>query len=160
MNLSTLSSCNSHPKTHKNKKPLPEDLVPITFGILLPSGCTNKSSTVHTENMSHTKIRAPIGSSTYIKMLLDSGASASIISENCVRTKNYYLRKTLSNTWSTMAGSFATSYETEVNLKLPELFHTAHISVPFHVTKQDSTCLLYTSPSPRDLSTSRMPSSA
>ena len=30
-----------------------------------------------------------------------------------------------------MAGVFATSYKTEVNLKLPELFHTAHISAPF-----------------------------
>ena len=38
-----------------------------------------------------------------------------------------------------MAGLFATLYETEVNLKLPELFHTAHISAPFHVTKQNST---------------------
>ena len=28
------------------------------------------------------------------------------------------------------------------------------------VLRKDSTCLLYTSPSPRDLSTSRMPSSA
>ena len=28
------------------------------------------------------------------------------------------------------------------------------------ITVQDTTCLLYTSPSPRDLSTSRMPSSA
>ena len=38
-----------------------------------------------------------------------------------------------------MAGLFAMMYKTEVNLKLPELFHTAHISAPFHVTKQDST---------------------
>ena len=37
-----------------------------------------------------------------------------------------------------MAGAFATSYETEINLKLPELYHTAHISVPCHVTKQNS----------------------
>ena len=37
-----------------------------------------------------------------------------------------------------MAGAFATSYETEVSLKLPELYHTAHISVPCHVTKQNS----------------------
>ena len=30
----------------------------------------------------------------------------------------------------------------------------------FHVKHEDTSCLLYTSPSPRDLSTSRMPSSA
>ena len=75
-------------------------------------------------------------SPTYVKILLDSGASASIISEKHVRNKNYYLDKTKSNTWSTMAGSFATSYETEIQLKLPELFHTAHITAPFHVTKR------------------------
>ena len=72
-------------------------------------------------------------------ILLDSGASASIISENCIHTKNYYLRKTSSKMWNTMAVLFAILYKTEVNLKLPELFHTAHISAPFHVTKQDST---------------------
>ena len=32
--------------------------------------------------------------------------------------------------------------------------------LPDRVAMQDATCLLYTSPSPRDLSTSRMPSSA
>jgi len=37
-----------------------------------------------------------------------------------------------------MAGSFATSYETEVTLQLSELYHTAHISAQFHVTKQES----------------------
>ena len=37
-----------------------------------------------------------------------------------------------------MAGSFATSYETEVKLQLSELFRTAHISAQFHVTKQES----------------------
>ena len=31
---------------------------------------------------------------------------------------------------------------------------------PFHISKMSYCCLLYTSPSPRDLSTSRMPSSA
>ena len=40
--------------------------------------------------------------------------------------------------------------------------HSAHraIVVKIRGTYKDETCLLYTSPSPRDLSTSRMPSSA
>ena len=80
------------------------------------------------QNMSHTLTPDAPGQSTYVKILLDSGASASIINEKYVRKKNYYLKKTSSNTWSTMAGSFATSYETEVTLQLSELFHTAHIS--------------------------------
>ena len=56
--------------------------------------------------------------------------------------------------------------EGEPDIEIPALF----ISVPFPgISAEDSesllirtmeTCLLYTSPSPRDLSTSRMPSSA
>ena len=90
------------------------------------------------QNMSHTLTPNKTGQFTYVKILLDSGASASIINEKYARKKNYFLRKTSSNTWTTMAGSFATSYETEVKLQLSELFRTAHISAQFHVTKQES----------------------
>ena len=38
--------------------------------------------------------------------------------------------------------------------------HNAHYVLFFTDGNRDKTCLLYTSPSPRDLSTSRMPSSA
>ena len=88
--------------------------------------------------MSHTLTPDAPGQSMYVKILLDSGASASIINEKYVHKKNYYLKKTSSNTWTTMAGSFATSYETEVKLQLLELFRMAHISAQFHVTKQES----------------------
>ena len=37
-----------------------------------------------------------------------------------------------------MAGSFLTSWEAEVKIKLPELNFTAHIFAPFHVTSQKS----------------------
>ena len=37
-----------------------------------------------------------------------------------------------------MAGSFSTSCETEVKIKLPELNFTAHMFAPFHVTSQKS----------------------
>ena len=127
----------SHPKTHKNnnKKPLSEDLVPIVFGNLLPTySAIVRKKTPKNQRVSK-KDSKP---SAYVKILLDSGASASIVHERYVRNNNYSLRKTTKNTWSTMAGSFATSYETEINLKLPELYHTAHISVPCHVTKQNS----------------------
>ena len=33
-----------------------------------------------------------------------------------------------------MAGSFSTSQEVEITLKMPEINVTAHISAPFHVT--------------------------
>ena len=37
-----------------------------------------------------------------------------------------------------MTGSFSTSYEAQVKIKLPELDFTAHIFAPFHVTSQKS----------------------
>ena len=76
--------------------------------------------------------------SRYVKILMDSGASASIIHDSFVRTNKFNTRKTSANKWSTMAGSFSTSYEVEVKLKLPELNFTAHIIAPFHVTSQKS----------------------
>ena len=45
-----------------------------------------------------------------------------------------------------------------------EIFFSAeedeHFVYPYNAFEVDYSCLLYTSPSPRDLSTSRMPSSA
>ena len=43
--------------------------------------------------------------------------------------------------------------------KFTVVFNQVYVSKPT-ATERDGTCLLYTSPSPRDLSTSRMPSSA
>ena len=40
------------------------------------------------------------------------------------------------NKWSTMAGSFSTSCEAKVNIKLPDLNVTAHILAPFYITDQ------------------------
>ena len=37
-----------------------------------------------------------------------------------------------------MAGSFSTSREADITLKMPELNVTAHISAPFHVTSKKS----------------------
>ena len=74
----------------------------------------------------------------YVKILMDSGASASIIHEDFVRINKFNTKKTSANRWATMAGSFLTSCEAEVGIKLPELNTTAHISAPFHVTDQRS----------------------
>ena len=76
--------------------------------------------------------------SRYVKILMDSGASASIIHDQFVRTSKINTRKTSANKWSTMAGSFSTSCEVEVKLKLPELNVTAHIFAKFYVTSQKS----------------------
>ena len=42
--------------------------------------------------------------------------------------------KITANKWSTMAGSFSTSREAKIMLKMPEPNVTAHISASFHVT--------------------------
>ena len=52
-----------------------------------------------------------------------------------------------------LAGANPAAYEDDVSLKLTE----SEVGV---LTQEEMLCLLYTSPSPRDLSTSRMPSSA
>ena len=71
--------------------------------------------------------------SRYVNLMV-SGASASIIHDSFVHMNKFNTRKTSANKWSTMAGSFLTSCEAEVKIKLPELNVTLHIIAPFHVT--------------------------
>ena len=73
-----------------------------------------------------------------VKILIDSGASASIIHDSFVRKNEFTTRKTSANKWSTTTESFLTLCEAEVKTKLPELNFTAHIFAPFHVTSQKS----------------------
>ena len=72
------------------------------------------------------------------------------------RTMQTYLRKMLDNDdtldWEKWLPAMMLSYNTQV--------HKATMESPFFLTYLHDPCLLYTSPSPRDLSTSRMPSSA
>ena len=53
-----------------------------------------------------------------------------------------------------------TNAELETNHPVLRAFHKSRIGSTFSRDDVRNTCLLYTSPSPRDLSTSRMPSSA
>ena len=76
--------------------------------------------------------------SRYVKILMDSGASASIIHNSFVRVNEFNTRKKSKNKWSTMAGYFSTSYKAEVKIKLPELNVTAHIFAPVQVSSQKS----------------------
>ena len=54
-----------------------------------------------------------------IKILLDSGAGASIVRKG-VLYKRHKINKDKKNKWSTMAGTFITTFVTEIILKLPE----------------------------------------
>ena len=76
--------------------------------------------------------------SRYVKILMDSGASASINHDLFVYMNKLNTRKTPANKWSTIVASFLTSYKAEVKIKLPKLNVTAHIFAPFHVTSQKS----------------------
>ena len=38
------------------------------------------------------------------------------------------------NKWSTMAGAFNTSYMTNLDVKIPELYHTPEIYSKYHLT--------------------------
>ena len=49
---------------------------------------------------------------TYVKILMNSGASASIIHESYVNINYFIARNTSANKWSTMAGSVSTSHIT------------------------------------------------
>ena len=106
------------------------DLVPITFGVLITK--ERNSETVSTKQNSGR------WRNTYVKILMDSGASASIIHEFYVNKNNFITGKTSANEWSTLAGSFSMSHKAEITLKMPELNVTAHISAPFHVTTKKS----------------------
>ena len=75
---------------------------------------------------------------TNIKILMDSSANASIIHESYVNKNNMITWKISANKWFTMAGSFSTSREAEITLKMPELNVTANISAPLHVTTKKS----------------------
>ena len=70
-------------------------------------------------------------------ILLDSGASASIIHSSYV-LRNELRRNDVTNEWSTMAGTFKTTRLAEIKLKFPELSDSAEINVNCHVTKQKS----------------------
>ena len=68
-----------------------------------------------------------------IKILLDSGASASIVRKDILHERHKIL-KDKKNKWSTMAGTFNTTFVTEIILKLPELNHSAEIYAICHLT--------------------------
>ena len=61
-----------------------------------------------------------------------------------------------------MSGRSATNSIARMTWILGTIFivNCLALSIVFNLENQNTSCLLYTSPSPRDLSTSRMPSSA
>ena len=64
--------------------------------------------------------------SRYVKLLMDSGASALIIHDSFKRTNKFITNKTSANKWSTVAGSFLTSCKAEVKIKTSRIKFYAH----------------------------------
>ena len=108
-------------------------MVPITFGELIPTGINDTNQNFEIMSVTQNDIfLAP----RYVKILMDICTSASIIRKDFLRINKFSTKKTSTNKLSLMAGSFLTSCEAEVGIKLPELNTTNHISASFHVTDQ------------------------
>ena len=109
-------------------------MVPIIFCAYIPEDKIRENDS---KNMS--LLQNDIKSTArYVNILIDSGASASIVHNPFVHTNKFNTRKTSADKWSTMAELFLTSCETELKIKLTELNFTAHIFAPFHITNQKS----------------------
>ena len=108
------------------------DLSPITFGVILSPKLRGKNSTNSqinpgtTDENKNSKVRT-------IKILLDSGACASIVCKDVLYERHKIL-KDKKNKWSTMTGTFNTTFVTEIILKLPELNHSPEIYGKCHLT--------------------------
>ena len=105
---------------------------PITLGVISPQKLYDNFSTnsqinpgTSDENR-NSKVRT-------IKILLDSGASASNVCED-VLYKRHRILKDEKSKWSTMEGTFNTTFVTEIILKLPELNHSTKIYAKCHLT--------------------------
>ena len=68
-----------------------------------------------------------------IKLLLDSGASSLIIQKDMLY-KRHKILKDKKNKWSTMAGTFNTTFVIEIILIPPELNHSAEIYAKCQMT--------------------------
>ena len=106
-----VSHLNSDKNNKNSKSSTQEDLVPITFGELIPQDKIRKNDS---KNMSvlQNDVRS---NSRYVKILMDSCVNASIIQDLFAHANIFCTRKSSTNKWSTMAGSFSTSCEAKIN---------------------------------------------
>ena len=134
----------SHPnKPNSSVPPKQEDLVPITFGNILydkeePKGSTSRVTNKKKRKKTYGFAPVDIYGKRSVKILLDSGASASIINKRHVREIDVLRGTEHDSSWTTLAGTFSTSVCTKAQLELPEFNHTATIEAQLHVTEQNS----------------------
>ena len=112
------SHTNKKLSKNKRKKIINQiDLVPIKFGVLISKERNSekarpKKNDIRQKNM-------------YVRILVDSSTSALIMHESYVNKNNFITMKTSTNKLSTMAGSFSTTREAGITLKMPEHDFTA-----------------------------------
>ena len=105
---------------------------PITFGVTFPLKLRSKISTNSQINPTASDENKYSNVHT-IKIYLYNGASASIIRKDVLYKRHKFLRDK-KNKWSTVAGTFNTTFVTEIILKIPELNHPAEIYAKYHLT--------------------------
>lgn len=82
----------------------------------------------------HLKTDLGKGKIKKLKVLLDSGASSSIIKHDAVK-KLRIKKSPITTSWTTAAGSFDTSTKCKIDFLLPELSPTRTVEYKVHVTK-------------------------
>ena len=110
------------------------DFLPIAFGVILPPKLRGKNST-NSQISPGTLDENQNSKVCTIKILLDGGASASIVHKN-VFYKHHRILKDKKNKWSSMVGTFNTTFVIEIMLKLPGLNHSAEIYAQCHLTEK------------------------
>jgi hypothetical protein len=107
------STLAGHKRDNNGQERVQNDLVPILFA----------------------RIRTRLGKPKpqTIRILLDSGASASIF--NIKYLNKLRLKRNQTTTWTTAAGNFTTSRTTEVQFTMPELYDDRVIEWKVHVAK-------------------------
>ena len=71
-----------------------------------------------------------------VHTIIDSGAIVSIVGRD-VLNKRYKILKDKKNKWSTMVGTFNTTFVAEMILQLLELKHSAKVYAIYHLTDKD-----------------------
>ena len=106
------------------------DLLLITFGVILPPSphvINSTKSQINPGPDENKNSKVPT-----IKILLNSGAGVSIVRKDILYERHKIL-KDKKNKWSIMAGTFNTSFLTEIILKLLELNHSSKICIKCHL---------------------------
>ena len=97
-----------------------DDLAPITFGEILKD---NRYTSTTYNNL---------------KILIDSGASGSMIHSRYLNKNKLPQNAKQTTVWTTMSGEFRTLATAKLNFTLPELSPTAKFTTKFYVTTQKS----------------------